>query len=144
MYSDSSSFACGECAFRADSEEYDLFFQAFSSLDSGLDNNARELLAVLYGLKYFRASLMGKVVKVFTDSKNATLISVKGSNSLRLHSLALEMFAYCAIHDISLEVQFIPCSLNSYADSVSHVIDYDYRAVSTILFHYVSSIFGPF
>ena len=144
VYSDASSFACGGCALRVDSEEYDLFFQAFSSLESGLDSNARELLAILYGLKSFRASLTGKVVKVFTDSKNAASISAKGSNSLRLHVLALEIFAYCAAHDISIEVEWIPRSLNSYADSVSRVIDYDDWAVSTIFFHHVSSIFGPF
>ena len=144
VFSDASSFACGGCAFRVDSEEFDLFFQAFSSLESGLDGNARELLAILYGLKSFRASLTGKVVKVFTDSKNAASISAKGSNSLRLHALALENFAYCAAHDISLEVEWIPRSLNSYADSVSRVVDYDDWAVSTIFFQQVSSIFGPF
>ena len=144
VYSDASSFACGGCAFRVDSEEYDLFFQAFSFLESGLDSNAKELLAILYGLRSFRASLTGKVVKVFTDSKNAASISAKGSNSFLLHALALEIFAYCAAHDISLEVEWIPRSLNSYADSVSRVIDYDYYAVSSIFFHHVSSIFGPF
>ena len=72
------------------------------------------------------------MVKVFTDSKNAVSISPKGS--------ALEIFAYCAAHDISLEVEWIPCSLNSYADSVSRV-DYDDWAVSTIFFQHVSSIF---
>ena len=84
------------------------------------------------------------MVKVFTDSKNASSISAKGSNSLRLHALALEIFAYCAAHDISLEVEWIPRSLNSYADSVSRVVDYDDWAVSTIFFQHVSSIFGPF
>ena len=42
-------------------------FKPLTSLESGLDSNARELLANLYGLKYFRASLTGKVVMVFTD-----------------------------------------------------------------------------
>ena len=144
VYSDASSFARGGCIFRVDSEEYNLFFQAFSSSESVSDSNARELLAILCGLKPFRASLMGKKVKVFTDSKNAASISAKGSNSLRLHALALEISAYCAAHDISLEVEWIPRSLNSYADSVSRVIDYDDWAVSTIFVHHVSSIFGPF
>ena len=54
------------------------------------------------------------------------------------------MFPYCAAHDISLEVEWILRSLNSYADSVSRVIDYDDWAVSTVFFHHVSSIFGPF
>ena len=60
VYSAASSFACGECAFRVDSEEYDLFFQAFSSLESGSDSNARELLAILYGRKSFRVPLRAK------------------------------------------------------------------------------------
>ena len=132
LYSDDSSFACDGCAFRVDSEEYDLFFQAFSSLESGFVSNARKLLAILYSLK------------VFTNSRNAASISARGSNSLRLHALALEIFAYCATHDISLEVEWIPRSLNSYADSVSRVIDYDDWALSTIFFHHVSSIFGHF
>ena len=80
-------------------------FKPLTSLESGLDSNARELLANLYGLKSFRASLTGKVVKVFTDSKNAASISTKGSNSLCLHALALEIFAYCAAYDISLEAE---------------------------------------
>ena len=84
------------------------------------------------------------MVKVFTDSKNAASISAKGSNSLRLHALALEIFAYCAARDISLEVEWIPRSLNSYAESISRVVDYDDWAVSTIFFQHVSSIFGPF
>ena len=128
---------------RIGSEEYDLFFQAFSSLESGLDSNARELLAILYSLKSFRASLTGKEVKVFTDSKNAASIFAKGSNSPRLYAIALDIFAYCASHDISLKVEWIPRSLNSYSDSVSRLIDYDW-AVSTIFFHHVSSVFGPF
>ena len=144
VYSDNSSIACGGCAFRVDSQEYYLLFQEFCSLESGSDSNARELLAILYGLKSFRASLTDKVDKVFTDSKNAASISAKGSNSLRLHALALEIFAYSAAHDISLEVEWIPRSLNSCADSVSRVIDYDDWTVSTIFFHHVNSTFGPF
>ena len=77
---------------------YNLFFQTFSSSESVSDSNARELLAILYSHS-LRASLMGKKVKVFTDSKNAASIPAKGSNSLRLHALALESFAYCAAHD---------------------------------------------
>ena len=144
VYSDNSSIACGGCAFRVDSEEYYLLFQEFCSLESGSDSNARELLAILYGLKSFRASLTDKVDKLFTDSKNAASIFAKGSNSLRLHALALEIFAYSAAHDISLEVEWIPRSLNSCADSVSRVIDYDDWTVSTIFFHHVNSTFGPF
>ena len=105
VYSDAGSFAHDGCAFCVDSEKYDLFFLAFSSLESGLDSNTRELLALLYCLKSFQASLTGKVVKVFTDSKNAASISTKGSNSLCLHALALEIFAYCAAYDISLEAE---------------------------------------
>ena len=54
---------CGGCTFRVDCEECDLFYQAFSSLESGLDSNDSELLAILYGLKSFMASLSRKVVR---------------------------------------------------------------------------------
>ena len=82
------------------------------------------------------------IVKVFTD-KNAASISSKGRNSLCLHALALEIFAFCSAHDISLELEWIPRPLNSYADFISRVIDFDDWAVSTFFFHHVSNNFGP-
>ena len=144
VYSDASGLACGGCALHIDRDEFDLFYQAFSSVEIGLDSNARELLALLYGLKAFRSSIRGKVVKIFTDNKNAASISAKGSNTLRLHALAIDIFTFCSINNVSLEVEWIPRSLNSYADSISRVIDYDDWAISYDFFCHISEMFGPF
>ena len=72
IHSDASDFACG------DPQEFELFFQAFSSIQTKQDSNSRELLAILYGLKSFRSFNQGKTVKVYTDNFNAHIIVHKG------------------------------------------------------------------
>ena len=115
-------------------------------MESTLDSNGRELLAILYSLKSFKSLIQGKVVKLYTDSKNASIIASKGSTSLRLQRLALEIFQFCAIHNVSIEIEWVPRSLNEYADSLSRVIDFDDWSVSSdfFFFVYISSRFGPF
>ena len=113
-------------------------------MESILDSNGRELLAILYSLKSFKSFIQGKVVKLYTDSKNASVIASKGSTSLRLQRHALEIFQFCAVYNVSIEIEWVPRSLNDYADSLSRVIDFDDWSVSTDFFAYVSSLFGPF
>ena len=80
-----SDFACGGHAVFVDKEEIDLFYKAFSSLESNLDSNSRDLLAISYALKLFYKSVIKrKLVKLFTRSRNAAVISSKDSTSLRL------------------------------------------------------------
>ena len=62
---DASDFACGGHAHFVDKEEFDLFYQAFSSMESTLDSNGREMLAILYALRSFKALVRGKVVKLY-------------------------------------------------------------------------------
>ena len=54
----------GGHALRVDSQEFELFFQAFSSIQTKQNSNSRELLAILYGLKSFiiRSFIQGKTV----------------------------------------------------------------------------------
>ena len=127
-----------------DKEEFDLFYKAFSSVESALDSNGRKLLAIIYSLKSFKSLIQGKVVKLYTDSKNASVIVSKGSTSLRLQRQALEIFQFCAVNNVSIEIEWVPRSLNEYADSLSRVIDFDDWSVSTGFFAYISSLFGPF
>ena len=54
---DASDFACGGHAHFVDKEEFDLFYQAFSSMESTLDSNGREMLAILYALRSFLKDL---------------------------------------------------------------------------------------
>lgn len=109
-----------------------------------MDSNGRELLAILYGLKSFRRLLSGKVVKFFTDNRNVAIISRKGSTSLRLHRLALDIFSLCLEHCITLEIEWLPRTLNEYADCLSRVIDYDDWSISQEFYDHASSLFCPF
>ena len=131
---DASAFACGGHALFADKEEFELFYKAFSSMESTLDSNGRELLAILYSLKSFKSLIQGKVVKLYTDSKNVSIIASKGSTALRLQRHALEIFQFCAVNNVSIEFEWVPRSLNEYADSLSRVIDFDDWGVSTDFF----------
>jgi len=56
----------------------------FRPLSLILIGNGRDLLAILYALKSFKSVFKGKLVKLFTRSRNAAVISSKGSTSLRL------------------------------------------------------------
>ena len=114
------------------------------SIESALDSNGRELLAILYSLKSFKSLIQGKVVKLFTEGKNASIISTKGSMSLRLQRGALEIFQFCVVYNVSVEFEWVPRSLNEYADSMSRVIDFDDMSVTAAFFHHVCSLFGPF
>ena len=140
---DASDFACGGHAHFVDKEEFDLFYQAFSSIESTLDSNGMEMLAILYALRSFKALVRGKVVKLYTDNKNASIISMKGSMSLRLQRQALKIFQFCAMNNVTVEVEWIPRSLNEYADSLSRVVDFDDWSVSTAFFD-IASLFGSF
>ena len=107
-----SAFACGRHALFDDMGEFELFYKAFSSMESILDSNGREFPAILYSLKSFKALIPRKVVKLYTDSKNASLIASKGSTSLRLQHHALEIFQFCAIYNVSIKIEWVPASLN--------------------------------
>ena len=102
------------------------------------------MLAILYALRSFKALVRGKVVKLYTDNKNASIISMKGSMSLRLQRQALKIFQFCAMNNVTVEIEWIPRSLNEYADSLSRVVDFDDWSVSTAFFDYIASLFGSF
>lgn len=93
-----------------------LALQAFSSLESNLDSNGRDLLAISYALKsFYKWVIKRKLVRSFTRSRNAAVIS---NNDLHLGFV--------------------------YADSLSRIIDFNDWNVSTACFEFVSSLFGPF
>ena len=80
-------------------------------MESTLDSNGREMLAILYALRSFKALVRGKLVKLYTDNKNASIISMKGSMSLRLQRQALKIFQFCAMNNVTVEIEWIPRSL---------------------------------
>ena len=63
--------------------------------------------------------------------------------SFRLERQALEICQFCTVN-VSIEIEWVPRSINEYADSLSRVVDFDDWSVSTGFFAYISSMFGPF
>lgn len=48
------------------------------------------------------------------------------------------------MNNVTVEIEWIPRSLNEYADSLSRVVDFDDWSVSTAFFDYIASLFGSF
>lgn len=48
------------------------------------------------------------------------------------------------VNNVSVEIEWVPRSLNEYADSMSKIIDFDDWNVSEFFFQYLSSPFGAF
>jgi hypothetical protein len=143
IHSDASAYACGGHAHRIDSNEFDLYYKAFSSLEIDLDE-ARELLAVLYSLRSFKKYVKDGIVKIFTDNRNIAIICDKGSTSICLHQIVLDIFSFCFQNHITLQVEWIPRELNQLADTVSRVVDYDDWQVTSEFFQNINYLYGGF
>ena len=48
------------------------------------------------------------------------------------------------MNNVTVEIEWIPRSLNEYADCLSRVVDFDAWSVSTAFFDYIASLFGSF
>ena len=69
--------------------------------------------------------LKGHRVAWFTDNQNVVSIVSSGSRVKELQSLALEIFELCVTNCISLERKWIARDLNTKADLMSRIIDFD-------------------
>ena len=141
---DASQFACGGFLEVVHTGEKHFFHKRFTNLETFSDSNQRELYSILFGLQSFRPFVKGKTVKIFSDNKNATIITQKGSTCLRLHDIALQIFEFCALNAVKLEIEWVPREGNQCADFMSRVIDYDDWGVSPNFFEFINSLFGPF
>ena len=54
------------------------------------------------------------------------------------------MFQFCAVNNVWIEFEWVPRSLNEYADSLSRAIDFDDWGFSTDFSAYIISLFGTF
>ncbi|CAC5387767.1 unnamed protein product [Mytilus coruscus] len=60
-----------------------------------------------------------------------------------LQDIAMCIFENCLIHNISIDVVWVPRTLNEKADFISRIIDYDDWGIDEQLFMYVDSLWGP-
>ena len=77
MHSDASSSACRGHALCVDSEEFQLFYQALSSIQAKQDSNSRELLAILYGLKSPDHLFKAKMLRFTLIARTRRLSSIR-------------------------------------------------------------------
>ena len=82
----------------------------------------------------FAPSLLSEQVAWMTDIANVVCIVHSGCRVTELQVLALHIFHICVSFGISLEMKWIPRSLNSYADLLSKVIDFDDYAINDDVF----------
>ena len=102
----------------------------------------RELKAVELALISFAPSLLGKQVAWFTDNTNVVSIVHSGSKVTELQDLALRIFHVCVSSGISLEMKWIPRDLNSFADHLRRIIDFDDYTINDDVFHILDVRWG--
>ena len=104
----------------------------------------REIKAILVILESLQTQLSGKLVKVYTDNQNAVRIICKGSMKEELHQLAMRVFGLCVKNAVQLELEWIPRNLNTYADELSKIFDYDDWGISERIFNFFNIAWGEF
>lgn len=139
-FSDASNYAAGSyivsCGTAVAHHMWDDFEREQSS-------TWRELKALEIALHSFESKVAGKVVKWYTDCKNVAHVVHVGSMKPGLQSLAISIFTFCLQHNISLELEWIPRSLNDKADSISRIYDTDTWETSNDFYSFVDNLFGP-
>ena len=69
--------------------------------------------------------LKDKFVKLYTDNQNVVRIAQIGSMKPDLQSLAISIYNTCLLFRIDLSVSWVPRNLNTVADSLSKIFDFD-------------------
>ena len=103
----------------------------------------RELKAVYLVLQSFASRLAGHSVKWFTDNQGVVHIVSSESRKPHLQDGAMAIFELCFQHSIKLEMDWIPRSLNTQADFLSRIVDYDDWGVDPCIFQAIDASWGP-
>ena len=93
-------------------------------------------------LHSFLPLLVGSYTKWFSDSQTACKIIQVGSMRSELHTIAVEIFQFCANNDIELELQWIPRTEIERADYISRIIDIDDWQISADCFKSLEECWG--
>ena len=139
VYSDASDHACGSFI----QNENKVFHQNWSPAERTKSSTWRELKTVELALISFAPSLHSLQITWFTDNANVASIVHSGSKVPELQDLALRIFHVCASFGISLELKWILRSVNSDADHLSRIIDFDDYTLNDDVFHMLDFRWGP-
>ena len=133
LFTDASSFAGAGVLLHSQNQVAHCMFNQHDKLQS---STYRELKALQFALVAFSHFLAGKFVKVYSDNQNVVRITSKGSTVKSLQIIAREIFYFCFIKSIILEVAWIPRQFNQLSDFFSKDFDYDDWGVSQKIFDF--------
>lgn len=139
IYSDASSSGCGSII----DIDGKVSHQNWSDFEKAQSSTYRELLAVFLSLKAFQVVLKSQLVLWYTDNKSIVSIINHGSKVPLLQEIALDIHQICLLHAISLDMQWIPRDLNTRADEVSRIIDFDDYSIHDGVFYDLDALWGP-
>lgn len=138
-FSDASNLACG--AYLVGTEEVP--HRMWSSSETLKSSTWRELKAVHFALTSFKDSIQGKSVKWHSNNQGTVRIVDIGSPNAELHSIVLDIFDFCRTFNVRLVSQWVPRELNTCADDISNIIDFDDWYTTQGFFAYLDRIWGP-
>ena len=101
----------------------------------------RELVAVFKVLQSISHVLANQKVRWFSDNQGVSSIVKKGSMNKELQNIAFEIFSLCLKNSISLEMEWVPRTLNEKADYLSRIVDYDDWGLSDNLVSLIQDYF---
>ena len=141
VYSDASPTGCGA---HLDVNGEQVCNKQWDLVERRQSSTWRELAAILFALHSFLPLLVGSYTKWFSDSQTACKIIQVGSMRSELHTIAVEIFQFCANNDIELELQWIPRTEIERADYISRIIDIDDWQISADCFKSLEECWGVF
>ena len=112
----------------------------WSSFESTKSSTWRLLKAVLNVILSLRGILAHIRIKWFTDYMSVCHIVEKGSMKRDLQDIATEIFSFCTVNCISLEIEWLPRTLNQQADYLSKVIDCNDWGLAVTIFNLKSAV----
>ena len=83
-------------------------------------------------------------IKWFTDNTSVCSIVENGLMNREWQKTAIEIFTFCTENGISLEIEWLPRTLNQKADYFSKIVDCDDWVLSVKLFNMLNRIWSPF
>lgn len=120
VYSDASGHGFGGYCVES---KHGVAHGACNSEESCRSSTWKKLVAVLRVLLSLSHELARKRVNWFTDNKNVVSILNKGSMKEDLQNIALNVYKFCLINGILLDIKWIPRSQNEKADFISNLND---------------------
>ena len=141
-FSDASDSACGAFVQLQPGVEL-VSHQNWSIAETTRSSTWRELKAVCFALEAFASRLSGSKVVWYSDNQNVTSILLNGSRKNDLQLLALRAFQICLQFRIFLDPKWIPRDLNSRADRISRLIDFDDYELNDAIFQGLDELWGP-